>query len=110
MQSVKSTTFDRTKTLYFDSKLLLVFFIVSLIVCPGIGWTQDNSPYSRYGLGDLVPSTNVNSRSMGGVSAGVSTPFSINFNNPASYALFQSKKEENSRKLSLGKSNVGFGS
>ncbi len=33
-------------------------------------FAQDNSPYSRYGLGDLVPNTNVNSRAMGGVSAG----------------------------------------
>lgn len=46
---------------------------------------------------------------MGGVSAGVSTPFSINFNNPASYALFQSKKEENSRKLSWGRVMLDLG-
>ncbi len=51
---------------------------------------QDNSPLSRYGMGDLVPNQNVSSRAMGGVSAAysdpgvVGAPFSINFINPAS--------------------------
>ena len=31
---------------------------------------QENSPYSRYGMGDVVPSQNIVSRSMGGVTAG----------------------------------------
>ncbi len=52
---------------------------------------QDNSPYSRYGLGDIVPSQNMVSRGMGGITAGLidSSGFlpysqSINLNNPAS--------------------------
>lgn len=63
---------------------------------------QENSPYSRYGIGDLTPNRNVFTRGMGGVSAGVAdfNPFtttadgtlifsntnSINFANPASLA------------------------
>ncbi len=54
---------------------------------------QENSPYSRYGLGDLTPPGNVLSRAMGGISAGVATSShqaddfqSINFMNPASLA------------------------
>ncbi|MFN0083741.1 MAG: hypothetical protein ACKVOM_14635 [Ferruginibacter sp.] len=31
---------------------------------------QENSPYSRYGMGDIVPSQNIVSRSMGGITAG----------------------------------------
>ena len=50
---------------------------------------QDNSPYSRYGLGDIAPSQNIISRGMGGISIAYSDyglggqPFSINNVNPA---------------------------
>lgn len=53
---------------------------------------QENSPYSRYGIGDLTPNGNVLSRAMGGIAAGVATSQqqietqSINFVNPASLA------------------------
>jgi hypothetical protein len=64
---------------------------------------QDNSPYSRYGLGNLHPRMNVISRGMGGVSAAYSDPFSINYNNPASYAGFQAFTEQRSGKVSQGR-------
>ena len=63
---------------------------------------QDNSPYSRYGLGDAASSTNINSRGMGGISAGYSDLISINFSNPASYSQFQAWKEKRSKKISAG--------
>ncbi len=47
---------------------------------------QDNSPYSRYGLGDLNLNQNVINRGMGGVSQAYSDPQSVNFVNPASYS------------------------
>ena len=46
----------------------------------------DNSPYSRYGLGDYLPSTNIVSRGIGGVSAAYADVISVNFQNPASYS------------------------
>jgi hypothetical protein len=46
----------------------------------------ENSPYSRYGLGDIVPSQNTLSRGMGGVSAAYYDFQSVNFINPASYS------------------------
>lgn len=49
-----------------------------------------NSPYSRYGLGDLLPSQNIQNRAMGGVSAAYADYQSINFANPASYGQLQS--------------------
>lgn len=54
---------------------------------------QENSPYSRYGIGDLYPSLNATNRGMGGLSvtttgSGVLGQ-SINFTNPASYSEFQ---------------------
>ncbi|MEO6582995.1 MAG: hypothetical protein ABIO05_01650 [Ferruginibacter sp.] len=47
-------------------------------------FAQDNSPYSRYGLGDVSPGQNIINRSMGGISAGYADLFSLNFANPAS--------------------------
>jgi hypothetical protein len=63
---------------------------------------QDNSPYSRYGLGDLHPGSHIYNRGMGGITAAFSEPPStesfdprngksysnINFSNPASYSRF----------------------
>ncbi|MGB4936453.1 MAG: hypothetical protein WBO30_05505 [Ferruginibacter sp.] len=45
---------------------------------------QENSPYSRYGIGDLTPNKNVLSRGMGGVSAAIADFNSINYTNPSS--------------------------
>ncbi len=84
---------------------MILFFILD----QSVGFAQDNSPYSRYGLGDLVSPTNVTSRSIGGIAAGYSDPFSINFNNPASYSLFQSLKEQKSKKLAWGRAVLDLG-
>lgn len=72
-------------------------------------FSQDNSPYSRFGLGDLVPTSNVNSRGMGGISAGYNEFLSINFNNPASYGFFQTFKEPSSKKISYGRAILDAG-
>ena len=68
-------------------KLTMLKFLPVLFVTFGFQLTavaQENSPYSRYGLGDLTPNHNILSRSMGGISAGVLDYQSINFVNPAS--------------------------
>lgn len=46
----------------------------------------ENSPYSRYGLGDVVPGQNILNRAMGGITAAYYDVNSLNFVNPASYA------------------------
>ncbi len=46
---------------------------------------QENSPYSRYGLGDLVPAQNILNRGMGGLTSAFSDYQAVNFSNPASY-------------------------
>lgn len=61
-----------------------------LFVACGLQMTasaQENSPYSRYGLGDLTPNKNMLSRGMGGIAAGIADNKSINFTNPASLTL-----------------------
>ena len=49
-----------------------------------------NSPYSRFGLGDLYKNENGISRSMGGLAYGLQSPTFINSKNPASYAAIDS--------------------
>ncbi|MEP6595477.1 MAG: hypothetical protein ABJA71_06000 [Ginsengibacter sp.] len=61
----------------------LLFFALPLI-----SFSQENSPYSRYGIGNLVPGGNILNRGMGGISAGVADPAAVNFINPASYSNF----------------------
>lgn len=47
---------------------------------------QENSPFSRYGLGDTYAGQNVLNRGMAGIAATLSDPQSTNFSNPASYS------------------------
>jgi hypothetical protein len=72
-------------------------------------FAQDNSPYSRYGLGDLAPSTNISTRGMGGIAAAYADPFSINFTNPASYSSFLSYEEERSKRVTSGRALFDVG-
>ena len=44
-----------------------------------------NSPYSRFGLGDLMPRTSAGITAMGGTGYTYQSPIVINFANPASY-------------------------
>jgi hypothetical protein len=72
-----------------SAKLTITKFLPVLIVACGLQhavYSQENSPYSRYGLGDIVPKSNIVSRGMGGIAAGISDYQGINFINPASYA------------------------
>jgi len=76
-------------------KKTALFIVVSFIYT--FASAQENSPYSRYGMGDLVPSQNIVSRSMGGITAGFidSSGFlpysqSINLSNPASLGSLNS--------------------
>ncbi|MCW3092638.1 MAG: hypothetical protein JWP81_3707 [Ferruginibacter sp.] len=72
-----------------SAKLTLTKFLPIFIVTCSLQhavFSQENSPYSRYGLGDIVPQSNIVSRGMGGFAAGFSDYQSINFINPASYA------------------------
>ena len=55
-----------------SAKLTMAKFLPVLFVACGLQtavFAQENSPYSRYGLGDLTPNHNITSRGMGGISA-----------------------------------------
>jgi hypothetical protein len=75
MLSVNSTTYKKVSLLGITW------------MCFSSAWAQtENSPYSRYGLGDLLPSQNILNRGMGGVTAAYSDFHTVNFSNPASYS------------------------
>ena len=81
MHSANSTTNLLKKTGLFIFAIFTYSFVSA----------QENSPYSRYGIGDIVPMQNMVSRSMGGISAGfidssgfLNNSQSINIANPAS--------------------------
>ena len=53
-------------------------------------YSQENSPFSRYGIGDIYPQQNITSRGMGGLSAAYTSTQAINTMNPASYGSIAS--------------------
>lgn len=100
MQSAKSIMLNGLQRLAIFSSVLLVSVSVG---------AQDNSPYARYGLGNLTPTVNSASRAMGGISAAYSDLSGINFSNPASYAGFLAHKEARSGKLQQGRAILDVG-
>jgi len=81
-------------------RLIPVFFLFVISLAAA---AQDNSPYSRYGLGDQISKSNITTRGMGGISAGYADILSINFSNPASYSQFQTYVEQRSKKINAGR-------
>lgn len=59
----------------------------STVVCAQI---STNSPYTRYGLGDMFDQSFTNNAAMGGVGYALRTPEHINAMNPASYTAVDS--------------------
>jgi hypothetical protein len=47
---------------------------------------RENNPYSKYGIGELDNGNNVVLRGMGNVTSAYASPYSVNSDNPASYA------------------------
>ena len=83
--------------------LSIFTLIISLHV-----FAQENSPYSRYGLGEMVPNQNIVNRGMGGVSIAYSdygligSPLNINLVNPASLGNLTNTKNFSNTIFDLG--------
>ncbi len=105
MQLVKLTILKKINALRTAYVAFLVLGLTAFTTVFG----QDNSPYSRYGIGDLVPATNIVTRGLGGISAAYTDPFTVNFNNPASYSNFQAWREKKSKKLYTGRAVLDIG-
>lgn len=61
-------------------------FLALGMIAPFLAFSQLNSPYSRYGVGNLTPQANIANRSMGGISAAVANATELNTVNPATSA------------------------
>jgi hypothetical protein len=68
---------------YWNFKNNLLTFIFSFPVLAS--FAQENSPYSRYGVGNLKQTENISNRGMGGVSVADDNPLQANPINPATY-------------------------
>jgi hypothetical protein len=68
-----------------DKKCFSLFLFVSIFLSGSL-FAQENSPWSRYGIGDPVPSANIVNRGMGYITAAYNDQQTINFINPASYS------------------------
>lgn len=112
MQSVKLITPKIINVLYqipYVKKGASLAILILTFCAATPAAAQDNSPYSRYGIGDLVPNTNTTLRGLGGISAGYSDILSVNFNNPASYSSFFAIREAKTKKLSSGRAILDIG-
>ena len=65
------------------SAILISLYLFSFTVS---GQKQINSPYARFNLGNLEPSSSVKSLGMGGIGIGMKSGTSVFFENPASYS------------------------
>ncbi len=77
MQSVK-------RIINYTIVFISILFPVSRL------FSQENSPYSRYGIGDLYPTQTIAVRGLGGLSAAYSDGRTLNTDNPASYGDMKS--------------------
>ncbi|MBL0341048.1 MAG: hypothetical protein IPP71_09055 [Bacteroidetes bacterium] len=94
---------------YKSILLPFTFYLFSFILTtlPSWGQTGSLSPYSRYGIGDLLQEGFTNQSGMGGIGAGLSSYDHINFINPASYVadtatIFEFGARGEIRQLELG--------
>ncbi len=67
-------------------KLLFAFFSIFLLSTVLYSQPKENSPYSRFGIGDLTDNNFTNLRSIG-LSGTFQSPYQLNIINPASYGF-----------------------
>ena len=68
-----------------------ILLIITALSMSAYGQTGINSPYSRYGLGQLYDKNlNTAAMGMGGLSLGIHNPTTLNPANPASYGSLDS--------------------
>jgi len=74
----------------YKNKLLLLVLASIIFAQFTNGQNNTNSPYTRFGYGDISDSNNGEQRALGGVSIGSRSNTSINTVNPASYSAVDS--------------------
>lgn len=74
----------------FKNKIFLFGFALILMNQIALGQNNTNSPYTRFGYGDISDTNSGEQRAMGGVSLGTRSKLGINTVNPASYSSVDS--------------------
>jgi hypothetical protein len=74
----------------YNKKILIAFLILFLSMQDTSSQNNTNSPYTRFGFGEINDNHNSEQRAMGGVALGVRSVSSINSINPASYSVVDS--------------------
>lgn len=72
------------------NKLIIILILGVVSTQFVIGQNNTNSPYTRFGYGDLNDNNSGEQRAMGGVAIGMRNKGSINVVNPASYSTVDS--------------------
>jgi hypothetical protein len=78
-----------SKTIQYKP-ITAIVFVLMLLQLSSVGQLRIDSPYSRFGLGDVNSGFNAYQSSMGGVGYGVKDPHRISTINPAAYANIDS--------------------
>ncbi len=68
----------------------LIVFLLMALSGEVVAQNNTNSPYTRYGYGQLADQGSSNSKAMGGVAYALRDKYQINFANPASYTAVDS--------------------
>lgn len=74
----------------YKNKAFLLVLVSLLLTQFTIGQNNTNSPYTRFGYGDISDTNSGEQRAMGGVALGARSSFNINTINPASYSSVDS--------------------
>ncbi len=70
----------------FAKRLPVAILFFTAITTQAQNSNKENSPYSRFGIGELRNSNNVMLKGMGSISSAYASPVNVNTANPASYA------------------------
>jgi len=72
------------------NKVTLLLLSLVILIQFTVSQNNTNSPYTRFGYGDISDANSGEQRAMGGVAFGARSPYSINNINPASYSSVDS--------------------
>lgn len=68
----------------------LLVLLLTILSGATVAQNNTNSPYTRYGYGQLADQGSGNSKAMGGIAYGLRDKYQVNFANPASYTAVDS--------------------
>jgi hypothetical protein len=74
---------------FVDRVCLSIVLVVTFYSASAQNSNKENSPYSRYGIGELRNQLHISLRGMGGISSAYTNPYTVNSDNPATYSFLK---------------------